>query len=157
MSNNNPYNQATQSYKKAEAEKTGRDLEAAVLLKSSIKMEMLAKKMKSGEKVRVQEIGDVLDANQKIWQVFLDNMMDDNFPVPQEIKNNIANLALFIFKRTNEVFLTGDPNKIDALIDINRNIATGLNKNPTPVNKDKDKTAGGDTQSSTVSSIDSSI
>lgn len=151
----NPYTQATQSYTTSGAGKIGRELEAAVLLKSSIKMEILAKKMKSGERVKAQEIGNVLDSNQKIWQIFLSNMMDDNSPVPQEIKNNIANLSLFVFKRTNEIFLKRDPEKIQALIDINRNIATGLSKKPATTATAKKET--NTPQKPEVTSIDSVI
>jgi flagellar protein FlaF len=55
-------------------------------------------------------------------------MLDDNSGIPLEIRNNISNLALFVFKQTRDVFLTHNPNKILTLIEINRNIANGLSK-----------------------------
>lgn len=123
---NNPYSKASQAYNSVE--KTGRDLEAEVLFKSASRMELVAKAIESGEKVRAQDIGDIFNANQKIWQVFLDNMLDDDAGIPQEIRDNIGSLAVFTFKHTLDILAKPTPDKIQTLIDINRNIATGLSK-----------------------------
>jgi len=130
MSNQNPYSKASGAYVTTAAETDGRSLEAAVLMKAAMKLDGLAKRLESGEDVKVQEISDIMDFNQKIWQVFMDDMKNPDHDLPQEIKNNIASLAMFVFKRTQEVFIDTKAEKIEVLVNINRNIAAGLNKKP---------------------------
>ena len=50
-------------------------------------------------------------------------------PLPAAIRQNIANLGLFIFDRTLDVQMSPDPKKLDILITINRELAAGLNAN----------------------------
>jgi flagellar protein FlaF len=50
---------------------------------------------------------------------------NDN-PQPMEIRQNIANIAVFVMKQTVEMQLNPDPAKLQSLIDINRNLAAGL-------------------------------
>ena len=47
-------------------------------------------------------------------------------PLPLEIKNNIANLGIFIFQRSIEMEFEPKPEKLAILVTINRNIAAGL-------------------------------
>jgi len=125
---NNPYSQANQAYTSVNKQKEGRDLEASVLLKSAQTLEGIVKRSLNGEKVRVQEYGLALENNQKIWTIFVDNMMNEENDIPTEIRNNVASLALFIFKHTNNILISKDLAKIQTLVEINRNIAVGLNK-----------------------------
>ena len=50
---------------------------------------------------------------------------NDN-PQPLEIRQNIANIAVFVMKQTVDMQLNPDPAKLQSLIDINRNLAAGL-------------------------------
>ncbi len=50
---------------------------------------------------------------------------EDN-PLPREIKQNIVNLGLFIFKHSFALMIDTDPAKLQVLININREIAAGL-------------------------------
>jgi flagellar protein FlaF len=47
-------------------------------------------------------------------------------PLPTALKSNIANLALFIFTRQIDIEKEPAPEKLRALISINREVATGL-------------------------------
>ncbi len=130
MSEQNPYTKASGAYEtstKAAAE-DGRELESVVLTKTASKLELLSKRIESGEKVKLEEINDTLKLNRGIWEIFLDNMSDPENPMPKNIKNNIASLAMFIFKHTNVVLGDTKPANFKVLIDINRNIAAGLAK-----------------------------
>lgn len=127
---NNPYAAAAASYGTASAIAGGRDLEGKVLLKSATQLEELMNRLKKGETVPVRESGEILEYNQKLWQFFVNAMKNEEHPLPQDIKNNIATLGLFVFKRTLEVLIDTKPEKIQALIEINRNIATGLLTRP---------------------------
>lgn len=122
----NPYSQAADAYGTTAAETDPCALEAKVLLKAAFKLEDLAARLRKEEKIPLEEIGDTLDYNQKLWQVFVDDAQNPDHPLPQEIKNNIASLALFVFKRTHEVLIDTKPEKLTILMNINRNIAAGL-------------------------------
>lgn len=66
--------------------------------------------------------------NRRIWTVFAASAAELDHPLPREIKQNIANLAIFIFKRTSEIESQPEPapQMLDSLIMINREIAAGL-------------------------------
>jgi len=128
--NKNPYAEALNAYGAAAKIEGGRDLEGRILLKSAAMLEALKKRLEAGEKVPVQESGDVLEYNQKLWQFFVNAMKNEEHPLPREIKNNIATLGLFMFKRTLEVMIDTKPEKLQAMIEINRNIAAGLLTKP---------------------------
>ena len=63
--------------------------------------------------------------NQAIWTVIQSEMTDDH-PLPVEIKSNIISLSLFVDKQTARAIGTRNPESLDPLININRNIAAGL-------------------------------
>ncbi len=133
MSNNqNPYSQAAGVYSKNATHNAGdqRSMEGQILLKAAAKLQSLSDRLKKGEKVSLEEIDDTLTYNRKLWTVFASEAGNDAHPLPNDIKNNISNLAVFIFKRTMELMSDPTPEKIAALIDINRQIAGGLLKAP---------------------------
>ena len=72
------------------------------------------------------DLGTALDKNRRLWSILASAMQEDDCPQPAEIKQNIINLASFIFKRTIEIMAKPEPQKLDILININMNIARGL-------------------------------
>jgi len=141
MSNKTPYSTAADAYGNTAAETDQRALEGKVLLKSARLLEDLSKRLGGDEKVPLTEIGDTIEYNRKLWMVFVNDTMNDEHPLPQEIKNNIASLGIFVFKRSNEVLIDTTPEKIQVLIDINRNIAAGLMKQRTSAKTENDAPA----------------
>ena len=100
-----------------------RQLEANVLLKAARRLE----EVRHGwVPEREPELEDALLYNRKLWTVFAAEVADDANPLPVPIRNNIANIAVFVFKRTLELQAAPSPEKIDPLIEINRSLATGL-------------------------------
>lgn len=133
MQQHNPYHNATNAY--ASTTKTAglsdpRTLEAQALLKAASKLDALRSRIRNEETIPLEELGDVLDYNRKLWTVFADSAGDDSHELPLEIKNNIANLAMFMFKRTMEIMAEPAAGKLDVMIDINRQIASGLMNRP---------------------------
>ena len=128
----NPYGAAADAYGSTAAETDQRSLEGQILLKAAAKLEALAKRFAAGEKVPLEDISDTMDYNRKLWTVFASDTMNPDHPLPQEIKSNIATLAVFTFKRTMEVLINPTPQKLQVLIEINRNIAAGLMKKAKP-------------------------
>lgn len=130
MSNKNPYTQAADAYGQTASATDQRSLEGRALMKAALKLEDLSKRLSAKENVSLEDISATLEYNHKLWTVFVGETMNDEHPLPQDIKNNIASLGLFVFKRTKELFIETQPEKLKALIDINRNIAAGLMKQP---------------------------
>lgn len=72
------------------------------------------------------DLNKALDKNRRLWSILASAMKEDDCPQPQEIKQNIINLANFVFKRTTEIMANPEPTKLEILININMNIARGL-------------------------------
>jgi flagellar protein FlaF len=101
---------------------TSRDLEAHLLLKAAAKLQAI-----KDEWVRADvELADVLLYNRKLWTIFTSAVTDEKSELPVTIRQNIANLGIFVFNRTVELSFAPAPEKLTALIDINRNVAAGL-------------------------------
>ena len=73
-----------------------------------------------------ENLNKALDKNRKLWSILASAMQEEDCPQPLEIKQNIINLANFIFKRTTDVITNPAPEKLEILININMNIARGL-------------------------------
>lgn len=64
--------------------------------------------------------------NRKLWTVFLGSVTGEESELPKALRENIANLGIFVMKRTMEVLAEPAPGKLTVLITINRELATGL-------------------------------
>lgn len=99
-----------------------RDLEAALLLKSAAQLQEV-KENWSPEDARLQ---GVLHYNRRLWTVFVSSVARKENPLPLAIKNNIASLGAFILHQSLMIERHPAPEKLNALITINREIAAGL-------------------------------
>jgi flagellar protein FlaF len=72
------------------------------------------------------ELDDALLFNRKLWSVFLAEMTDQNNPLPKDVRQNVANLGLFVMNHTVAVMKDRRPEQLDTLININRELAAGL-------------------------------
>lgn len=106
---------------------SGRELEAAVLSKAALRLKKSLENWKPGE--TDDEIFESLRYNQKIWTIFQSELMQPDNPLPRELKNDILRLSAFIDKRTFELLAFPKPEKMQILIDINQNLASGLRGN----------------------------
>jgi flagellar biosynthesis activator protein FlaF len=100
----------------------GRDLEAHVLLKSAARLQGI----RDNWDVRRGELDDALLANRKIWTIFVTAMSSEDCTLPNIVRSNIINLGMFVFNRTLQMAVDARPEQITTLVDINRNIASGL-------------------------------
>ena len=71
-----------------------------------------------------------LRLNWRLWTIFQSDVAADENPLPDDIKQNILNLSVFIDKHTVDALANPEGRKLKVLIDINRNIASGLMTNP---------------------------
>ena len=105
-----------------------REVEARALLKSAQHLQALYDGWNEFSEDR-QLVEDALRYNRTIWMMFYDTALEDkDGDRPSDLRSNIINLANFIFKRTVEIQSDAgkDREKLTVLININREIASGL-------------------------------
>ena len=81
-------------------------------------------------------LGDALMFNRRLWHVFLSSVTREDNPLPKPIRQNVANLGLFVMKQT--IALIGDPKpeQLGSLININRELAAGLRASAEALERD---------------------
>ncbi|MBN9671413.1 flagellar biosynthesis regulator FlaF [Roseibium aggregatum] len=122
------YKQAAQAYQKAsQVAVSPRELEANLLMKAAARLQLIKDEW---EESSLAEKDDALVYNRKLWTVLVTSATSDSSQLPQAIKNNMASLAVFIFKQTFDVIATENPEKLNSIISINRSIAEGLRAEP---------------------------
>lgn len=104
---------------------TPRQLEASLLLKAASQLQDIHDSW-SGDMDALQS---VLHYNQRLWTVFVGAVAEDDSPLPQELRNNVASLGVFIFKHSLEIQQDPAPEKLLTLININKEFAAGLRAN----------------------------
>ena len=115
--------QAHEAYTEtAKITKAPRQLEASLLLKAASQLQEVHDNW-SGD---TKSLDSVLLYNRRLWTVFVGAVAEEDSPLPIEIRNNVASLGVFIFKHTLEVQQDPAPEKLLALININKEIAAGL-------------------------------
>ncbi|MFT6659969.1 MAG: flagellar protein FlaF [Maritalea sp.] len=72
------------------------------------------------------ELEGALTYNRKLWTVFLTSVTKDDNPLPVAIKQNVANLGIFVMNQTIEALANPAPEALAVLININKELATGL-------------------------------
>ena len=98
------------------------ELEGTLLIKAAAKLQ----KHRDNWDERSPDLLPSLQYNRKLWSIFAAAVTDAESELPIEVRQNLANLAVFVFKQTLAVQTSSDPAKLDSLININRQIAAGL-------------------------------
>ena len=101
-----------------------RDVEAQALLKAANKLQDVL----NTNEGRGERLNDALMFNRKLWSIFVGEAMRDENPQPKEIRQNIANIGIFVMTQSAALQMQARPEIgcLKSLIDINRNIAAGL-------------------------------
>jgi flagellar protein FlaF len=101
-----------------------RDIEASVLTKAAAQLQALKESwIQDGLDPRLEE---ALSYNQRVWTFFQAELSMEGNPMPDEIKRNLLALSVFVDRRSFETLAYPAPEKLDALININLNVAAGL-------------------------------
>lgn len=106
---------------------SGREIEAAALTKTALKLKECQRNWEAVD--RNIQLNEALRINQIIWSIFQSELTSKDNPLSKQLKENILNLSLFIDRQIIEVMAFPSPEKLDILIDINMNIASGLRGN----------------------------
>lgn len=133
----NPYANAAGVYSQNARKTTTdpREIEARALLKAVQKMQDIQSRWDS---YKLEELDDALRHNRQIWLMFVDNATSDqDNSRTNSLRSNIVNLGTYVFKRTLDIMAEPKKEKLDVLIDINREIAAGLMSAPKPEGTEK--------------------
>ena len=122
-------------------------MEARALIKSASALN----EIKDNWETKQNDLLAALDKNRLLWTVIASEIREKSNPQPEQIKNNILNLALFIFQRTVDIMANPEPKKLEIMITINMNIAKGLSEHnpdgavdeipPAPANTQEESTS----------------
>ena len=99
-----------------------RDIEAQALLMAANKLQAV---MNNADATYAQT-SEALMFNRKLWSIFLSEAQRDENPQPLDVRQNIANISIFVLSQTAALQISPQREHIKPLIDINRNIAAGL-------------------------------
>jgi flagellar protein FlaF len=99
-----------------------RDIEAQALLMAANKLQAV---MNDADATYTQ-MSEALMFNRKLWSIFLSEAQRDENPQPLDVRQNIANISIFVLSQTAALQISPQREHIKPLIDINRNIAAGL-------------------------------
>lgn len=115
-------NEAQAYYKTATVAMKPRDLEASLLLKAAFQLQDIQDDWQNN---RIK-LADALDYNRKLWTVLLSAVTNPENPLPAEIRQNVANLGIFILGQILETAQDPSAHRIKVMVDLNRELAAGL-------------------------------
>ena len=103
---------------------SSRELEAEALFKAARLLEDCRQHWSATDsRSRLEE---ALKYNQRLWTFFQSELADPDNGLPVELRVNLLRISTFIDRRTFEIMARPEPAKLQALIDINRHVASGL-------------------------------
>ena len=116
-------NQAAAAYGKvANRTASQREMEADKLLFAASQLQAI----RDAWDVKKSELNDALLNNRKLWSVLVASVIEPENPLPANVRQNVANIGIFVFKQTMSVIANPQPEHLGSLININRELASGL-------------------------------
>ena len=106
----------------AKVVESSRERESALLMKAAANLQ----KIKEEWPTSTENLQVALNYNRKLWTIFLASVTKEDSPLPADIRQNIANIGLFIMNQTRELLIEPEAQKLDVLVRLNRQIAAGL-------------------------------
>lgn len=103
-----------------------RVLEANLLSRSAAQLQRIRDDWENNRR----DLFEALRFNRKLWNIFLTSVTGEECKLPRELRENIANLGIFVMKQTIATQDQPEPRKLDVLININRELAAGLRAMP---------------------------
>ena len=114
---------AAQAYGKvAKQTSSPREMEAGLLLKAAARLQSIS----DGWDDNRAHVEDALLYNRKLWSIFLTSVMRQDNPLPDLVRQNVANLGVFVMSQTVSLMAEPKREKLGTLISINRELAAGL-------------------------------
>lgn len=117
-----PYRSAVDSYEQTRTKGGNpRETEGRALLEAARRMSEAQRAPEDATALR-----RAARLNWRLWTIFQAELSQPDSQVPVELRSNMLNLCNFVDKRVVEVLANPKPDLLDALININRQIAAGL-------------------------------
>jgi len=117
------HNQAAQAYQKTSQATVGpRELEASLLMKAATRLQVVIDDWENHGRT----LDDAVTYNRKLWTILVTSATQAENPLPTDIKQNLANLGLFVFRQSIGVLANPQPQKLASIVNINRALAEGL-------------------------------
>jgi flagellar biosynthesis activator protein FlaF len=114
---------AAQAYARvANTTSSPRDIEAQALLLAANKLQAVMNNVDA----TYTQMSEALMFNRKLWTIFLSDAQRDENPNSLDVRQNIANIGVFVLSQTAALQMSPQREHIKPLIEINRNIAAGL-------------------------------
>ena len=114
---------AAQAYARTSQTTTSpRDIEAQALLKAARQLQEVQANWNGPDSA----MHNALLFNRRLWSIFMSAAQAEENLQSVEVRQNIANIGVFVMKQTVDMQLNPDPAKLKSLIDINCNLAAGL-------------------------------
>ena len=107
---------------------TGREIEAAALTRCALMLSECKNNWDAPN--RDENLSEALRINQRVWSILQGELTSADNPLPKQIKEDLLSLSIFIDKRIIQVMAYPSCEKLNILIDINLNIAAGLDSSP---------------------------
>ena len=114
---------AAQAYARTSQTTTSpREIEAQALLKAARQLQEVQSNWSGPDSA----MHNALLFNRRLWSIFMSAVEANENAQPMEVRQNIANIGVFVMKQTVDMQMNPDPVKLKSLIDINCNLAAGL-------------------------------
>lgn len=99
-----------------------REVEAHLLLEAALRLQAVQTRWDNSK----GDIDEALSYNRRLWSDFLDTVCGSPSELPGEIRHSLATLGLFVENQSVAIAADPRPERLTALILINRDIAAGL-------------------------------
>ena len=114
---------AVNAYAKATVETASpRALEANLLLQAAAKLQAVHDSWPS----KSRDLDEALLYNRRLWTVFLDAVTNDSNKLPNDTRENIRRLGVYVMAETFSMMTKPKPDHLKSIIKINRGLAAGL-------------------------------
>ncbi len=98
------------------------ELEADLLTRSAQRLQRVHENWEGN----YVDLAGALKFTNDLWGILLGAVIRDDNPLPLPIRQNVANLGIFVLSRIVEIQLEPAPDKLESIININRELAAGL-------------------------------
>jgi flagellar biosynthesis repressor protein FlbT len=114
---------AANAYAKTTVETASpRALEANLLLQAAAKLQAVHDSWSD----KPRGLDDALLYNRRLWTIFIDAVSNDSNKLPQETRDNIKRLGIYVMAETFSLMTKPKPEHLQSIIKINRGLAAGL-------------------------------
>jgi flagellar biosynthesis activator protein FlaF len=103
-----------------------REAEAAVLMKAARLLQTAREEWDAAGEARGNGFAEALGFNRKVWTLLSTAATEAGSNLPESVRRSMGHLGAFVLTQTIALLAAPDPQKVDPLIAINRQVAAGL-------------------------------